>query len=97
MARELSSRAPMLEICARSPTRPESDQCRLRSNRRGKQRMRDAIAGRDAELLGGAGDHFEHAAHRPARRDDRSDSGSVFSAIRRMRPSPRMKIMSSET
>src|SRR5215471_17476996 len=36
-----------------------------------EDRMPHAIARRDAELLGGAADHFEHRAHRPAGRDER--------------------------
>src|SRR4051795_6350194 len=32
-----------------------------------EDRMRHPVAGGDTELAGGAGDHFEHGARRPAR------------------------------
>ena len=61
-----------------------------------EQGMGDPVARRDAVFLGGAGRHLQHARASPPEEMIFVDSGSVFSAIRRMRPSARMKIMSSE-
>src|SRR5216684_784858 len=42
-----------------------------RSRAASENRMRHAVAGGEAELLGGAGDHLEHRAHRPAGGNER--------------------------
>ena len=66
------------------PYRPLNSGCATRS------------PGCDTVFLRRAGDHLQHALGGPAGGNDLVDSGSVFSAIRRMRPSARMKIMSSD-
>ena len=48
------------------PSRPSA-----KSYASAEDRMRDAVAGGDAELPGGAGDHLQHGAHRPAGGDQR--------------------------
>ena len=54
------------------------------------------VAGRDTVFFRRAGDHLEDAFGGPPEEIILVDSGWVFSAIRRMRPSARMKIMSSD-
>ena len=55
-----------------------------------------AVARCDAVPACSAGDHFEHGANRPPEGMRRSESGLVRSAMRRMRPFPAMKTMSSD-
>ena len=49
-----------------------------------EDRVGDPVAGRDAEFPGGACDHLKHRAHGAAGWNERSENGTVFSAIRRI-------------
>ena len=86
------SKARTTPAAARVGTRP----ARPRSVAFAEHRARHAVAHPDAEFARRAGDHLQHRPHRSAGGTKASDIGLVFSATCKIRPSPGMKIMSSE-